>query len=870
MSDIDQQEPIAPEGEVEIIADQPAEDRECYDESSIQVLEGLRAVRHRPSMYIGGTGASGLHHLVYEVMDNAVDEAMAGYCTSVTVKLGADGSCTVIDNGRGIPVGQMQHENPTLDGKSAVEIVMTTLHAGGKFDRSSYKVSGGLHGVGVSVVNALAEWLEVEVRRDGEVYQMRFERGKKVSDLKVVGKASKTGTRVEFKPDPEIFPDCEFKFETLATRLRELAYLNDGLRIRIVDERNDKEQEFCFSDGLREFVTHLAAGSEALHSRVITLIGADEEQRLQCDVALQYTDSYSENLLAYANNIHNTDGGVHLSAFKSALTRVMNQYAKRKNLLKGKVVPVGDDFREGLTAVISIKVPEPQFEGQTKVRLLNPEVGSFVEQTVNEQLGNFLEENPGDAKRIVEKCVQAAAAREAARKARDLTRKSALSGGGLPGKLWDCKSKNADATELYLVEGPSAGGIAKQGRDARTQAILPLKGKILNVEKARIDKVLSHEELKTIISAVGCGIGGEEFDIGKRRYGKLIIMTDADVDGSHIRTLLLTFLFRHMRPLVDGGFVYVAQPPLYQLKKGKRVQYVLNDRELDEQLARLGIEGTTLLIAGDNSPSRISDDALMDLMRTLDAIVSQARILLRRGIVLEDLVRQHRGPSGLPTIMAHVYRPGAEGYEQRFCQDDNELREFSRSDATGAEPVEIFDAVQLRQARNSNGNGNGKLPEHRIVRFELAECRKIEELFGCLESAGLKVEDYFAKREELVTGELTPAKFKLVRGEDAPVELDNLAAVTQGIREFGSSGIAVKRYKGLGEMNAGELWETTMDREKRVLLKVVVSEDPEDVEQQDIDAREADRTFAILMGDNVEARRQFIEENALNVKNLDI
>ncbi len=849
-----------------------------YDASGIQVLEGLQAVRQRPAMYIGGTGAGGLHHLVYEVVDNAVDEAMVGFCKNILVRLGADGTCTVSDDGRGIPVRPIEHENPQLNGRPALEIVMTVLHSGGKFDRSNYKYSGGLHGVGVSVVNGLSEWLEVQVTRadaNGQLqtYRMRFERGDVAVPLTVVGPGAKTGTKVEFKPDPKIFPDVEFKFETLMKRLRELAYLNNGLAIRLVDERSGKEAEFCYQDGLREFARHLSAGSEPLHKNVIMLRASDEQQRLACEIALQYTDSYTENLICFANNILNIDGGVHLSGFKSSLTRVLNQYVKNENLIKGDLTPTGDDFREGLTAVISVKVPEPQFEGQTKVRLLNPEVESYVQQVVNEQLGNYMQENPADAKRIATKGIQAAQAREAARKAREIARKSVMSGGGMPDKLWDCRSKDADESELYLVEGDSAGGSAKQGRDSNIQAILPLRGKILNVEKARVDKMLSHDEITKMIAAIGCGIGKEDFDPSKRRYGKIIIMTDADVDGSHIRTLLLTFLFRQMRPLVEDGRIFVAQPPLYQVKKGKHVEYVLNDRVFNAKVSGLGLADTCLLIREGEFERTIEPADVRKLLGILDAIEAQSRVVYRRGIEFEDLVVKERdADKGLPTILALVYRPENAHPERYFFQDETELLAFQAEEAKRHGEVSVVDSKHAGiGVAEENGDGDpSRTPPHRIIRHELGEARVLEDLFRQLAAMGLTVEDYFLRREELITGDLPPAKFILQHGERAGLEASSLAEVAHGIRELGKEGLQIKRFKGLGEMNADELWETTMDPANRTLLRVTITDDAEDAEQLEIDAREADRIFSVLMGDDVELRRRFIEENAINVKNLDV
>ena len=848
-----------------------------YDESSIKVLEGLAAVHKNPGMFIGGTGASGMHHLAYEVLDNAVDEALAGFCDTVSLRLSADGSCKVVDNGRGIPVGIKRDDNPQLDGKSALEIVMTVLNAGGKFDSDSYKVSGGLHGLGVSIVNALSEWLYVEVKRGGRRYSMRFERGETVQQLKTLEAVTSTGTSIEFKPDPAVFPDCEFKFETLQKRLRELAYLNDGLRIQLADDRTGQEADFCFESGLREFCLHEADGAQSLHNDVIFIKGEDKEKGLSAEIALLFTDSYVEKILCYANNIHNVFGGTHMSGMKSAVSRVAGTYAKKNNLVKGNINITGDDWREGLCAIASVKLHDPKFEAQTKVKLLNPEVESFIQQLLGTQLGHYFDENPADAKKIVQKGVQAAQAREAARKARELTRKSALGGGGLPGKLWDCRSKNADETEIYLVEGDSAGGIAKQGRDSFTQAILPLKGKILNVEKARLDKMLSHDEITKLISAIGCGIGTDEFNLEKCRYGKLIIMTDADVDGSHIRTLLLTFLFRHMRPLMESGRIFVAQPPLYQVKKGKTLEYVLHDDALNSKLSELGIRGTTLVVREEDGGEKTIGGADFErLLAALDALDAQIRILRRRGVDFETLVTHHRDEArGLPKVVAVIHRADTDGHvepEEVFLYDVDDLETLLEKESAAHGPAELVEARHVILADENDrdrGDADGPAP-NRIIHQPLAECRVLDELIKEIESFGVPISDLFISREELVTGELTPGRYLLRRENHEQIELDSLASIVSGVRNLGREGLAIKRFKGLGEMNADELWETTMDPKARTLLRVVISEDMNDVEQADLDAREADRIFRVLMGDNVEQRRAFIEENAANVKNLDV
>ena len=828
-----------------------AKKKSKYGEGQIKVLKGLEAVRKRPGMYIGDTTTRGLHHLVWEIVDNAIDEAMAGRCKTITVAVHPDDSVTVSDDGIGIPVGK----HPT-EKISTLEVVFCKLHAGGKFDGQAYKVSGGLHGVGASVVNALSEWLEVEVCRDGEVYQMAFERGKKKSDIQKIGKRKKTGTKVTFKADHEMFPDISMRQEVLSSRLRELAYLNEGVCIKFNDERTDTEEIFQYNKGLLAFMEHINEDKTTLH-RAVRLHKEDPDTGQMADVVLQYNDSYNEAVFSFANNINTIEGGTHLSGFRSALTRTLNNYARTTGILKKGKPPAGEDLREGLTAIISVKIPEPQFEGQTKTKLGNGEVEGFVSQFVYEHLGAWLEEHPADAKRIVNKAVQAMQAREAARKARDLTRrKGALSSGSLPGKLADCRSKDREITEIFLVEGDSAGGSAKQGRNSNTQAILPLRGKILNVEKARLDKILNFNEIQTIISAMGCGIGEDEFDVEKRRYNKIIIMTDADVDGSHIRTLLLTFFFRHMKPLITGGHVFVAQPPLYQVARKKRSEYVINEGQMRTTLLDLGLDGATLEIR-DNSGKKtkilasFSGAKLRELMELLDDLADKIRILQRRGLDFANVLANRSTEAKLPTHWMVV-----NGRNLFFNSQD----EYDKFMAKRAD--------KLVAAEDENGNGEEMTDEQRAEheqklrrvqkRAQLHESKDIDKLIAKLRTRGLDIEDYFLKRDEAVTGELAPAKYVLVTDSD-PLELDNVADIAPGVRALGGRGIEIKRFKGLGEMNADQLWDTTMDPERRILQRVQADE-----------AEEAERMFSLLMGDNVERRRQFIEENALSVKNLDV
>jgi DNA gyrase subunit B len=807
-----------------------------YDASNIKILGGLEAVRKRPDMYIGDRGSGGLHHLVYEVIDNSIDEALAGYCDTIYVEICADGSCIVEDNGRGIPV-----EKHKKTGTSALEVVLTTLHSGGKFDRDSYKVAGGLHGVGVSVVNALSEWLEADIYRDDYHYHYECDRGKGRAPVKRMGTTQKRGTRIRFMPDDEIFGDAEFDYDTLLKRIREMAYLNAGLEITFKDERKKKKQVFKFEEGIKAFIKHLNEGKEVLHKDVIYFAKEDTEAMMSCEIALQYCDAYTENVLVFANNIRNIDGGTHLSGFRTALTRTMNFYAKSNNLLKNGTAPTGDDLREGLTAVVAVKLADPHFEAQTKVRLTNPEVGGFVETTVNEQLGHFLEEHPADAKRILNKAIQAAAAREAARKARELTRrKGALGSSNLPGKLWDCSSREKSSTEIFIVEGDSAGGSAKSGRDRNIQAILPLKGKILNVEKARLEKMLAHEEIRTIISALGTGIGADEFDLEKCRYGKVILMTDADIDGAHIRTLLLTFFFRQMPQLFHSNMIYVAQPPLYEVraKGGKKSEYILTEGQMRRRMINRGLENTKLIVRSEKKNIKdktVEGDKLRSLIKDLSEIERAIGILSRRGIKFEQFVNDYYDGKNLP-----VFRITFDGQDEFFYDPKR------------------FDN-RLEKLKDKFGEVKEGDEEERLGFEELHEVAKINQLSEKLEKDfNLNLKDFLLKAAKSDSGESLPTKFCLVEIEGS-YEVASLGEVCAGIRHIGARAIEIKRFKGLGEMNAEQLWETTMNPQTRTLLSVKLD-----------DAGEADRLFTILMGSDVEKRRNFIRDHALEVQNLDV
>jgi len=742
---------------------------ESYKAEHIKILKGLEGVRTRPAMYIGSTGVEGLHHLVYEVVDNSVDEALAGFCNKIEVRLHTDGSCSVIDNGRGIPT-EIHPDDP--EKRTALEIVLTELHAGGKFESKAYKVSGGLHGVGLSVVNALSEWLEVEVQRDGKVVRQKYCRGIPVTGVEVIGQTEKTGTKIKFKADPEIFEVTEFSREILAHRFKELSYLNRGLKIILIDERDGYVEEFIKEGGIVSFVEDLNKGKKPLHPKPIYITG--QKDRVIVEIAIQYNEGYSEEILTFVNNINTKEGGTHLVGFKSALTRTINSYAMLNGLLKeGKESLSGEDVREGIVGVISVKIPEPQFEGQTKMKLGNSEVKGIVETILNEKLSRWLEENPNYAKRIIEKAKDAARAREAAKKAKELTRrKGILEDTTLPGKLADCTEKDPSHAELFIVEGDSAGGSAKQARDRRSQAVLPLRGKILNVEKARIDKMLTSEEIKTLITAIGGGIGKEHFEPENVRYHKIILMTDADVDGAHIRTLLLTFFYRQMLPLIEKGYLYIAQPPLYRIKRGKWERYIQTEDEFHEFLMDIAVDEISFIEESELSTKK-----------------SFLKLLFEYGRILENFERKGFSPFYIENILETL----------QFQQDNQivDLRDFETLQ-------NIFEKIKLIQGIREDKNY--------IIRIktEAVKTKSLWELYN-------KVMDAVKK------------------------------------------GLTIQRYKGLGEMNPEQLWETTMDPEKRTLLQVTVE-----------DAQRANEIFTILMGDEVEPRKEFIVRHALEVRNLDI
>ncbi len=806
----------------------------AYDSGSIKVLEGLEAVRLRPAMYIGSTGELGLHHLVYEVVDNSVDEALAGYCTEVSVTIHIDNSITIVDNGRGIPVDIHAEE-----GVSAAEVVLTKLHAGGKFDSNSYKVSGGLHGVGVSCVNALSETLHVEIWREKATWEQDYERGVPKAPLARTGKSNKTGTKITFKPDATIMDATAFNFDTLAQRLRQLAFLNKGLKITLTDERGDdiRTEEFFYNGGIAEFIRHLnRSGKAVLHDKPIHFEGERDLPNggtLTIEVALQYNDSYSEIVFSFANNINTVDGGSHLTAFRSALTRSINTAAQQSNLFKDqKENLTGDDVREGLTAVISVKLPQPQFEGQTKGKL-NSDIGGYVVQLINEKLGEYFDKNPSVTKKIVTKAIEAARAREAARKARDLTRrKGALDSGGLPGKLADCQERDPDRCELFLVEGESAGGTAKSGRDRRYQAILPLKGKILNVEKARYDKMLGHEEIRAMITAIGTGIGkGDDFELAKLRYGKIIIMTDADVDGSHIRTLLLTFFFRHMQELIKRGKVFVAQPPLFRIKKGKSEKYIKDEKEFTREILRRATENLTIELGSkDGQPvadgkSKIEGAELRNFLMSLDELEQISRRLERR--VRDSRVVDVLSDVSLPVDMKTDLQneENVRAVAERLKQVKLEVK-VEREEEHSAWMISYKDPTNATRYVNTEFLS---MPEYRRLRAIVKQVARFN---------------------------IPP--FTIVKDSRSDV-VSNWRDLLSTVKGEGTREVSVQRYKGLGEMNAEQLWSTTMNAETRTLLQI---------DLKDIEA--TDPIFSTLMGEDVESRRRFIEENALDVRNLDV
>jgi len=837
----------------DLIPTNPGAVVDVYDSSKIDKLEGLEAVRKRPGMYIGDPDERGLHHCVFEVLDNSIDEHLAGHCNQIQVAINVDGSVSIRDDGRGIPVDM----HPKFK-MPAVELVLTNLHAGGKFGQGAYKYSGGLHGVGAKCVNALSDWFKVEVSRDGKVYFMEFERGKTMRPLEVIGTSKSTGTLITFKPDATIFTlTIEFKFDLLANRLRELAFLNPGVEITLTDERLDnKSEKFLYKDGIEEFVRQLGRNKQVIHPKAIIVNGKrstkveGKDEDVFVDCVLQYNDSYTDQMLFFANSIPNPDGGTHSTGFRSALTRVINQYAKANNLIKEKDPSLsGDDVREGLVCVLSVKLPHPRFESQTKVKLVNTEVDGIVASIIYDGMMTFFDANPSIAKKVVEKGLTAARAREAARKARETVRKSALTGGGLPGKLADCSDRDPANTELYIVEGDSAGGSAKQGRDRKFQAILPLRGKLINVEKARLDKVLQNTEIRTMITAIGTGIGDGEaegsFNLEKLRYHKIIIMTDADVDGSHIRTLLLTFFYRQMTELVRKGFVYIAQPPLYQVTRKKRVEYVDDDAQLNKILIQLGSEDVRLRNLADGK--EMTEKQLAEIIELLVQLDKYAQALRRHGGDFGEYIDARDAKThALPRHLVKVRDGNVESVH--YFHTEEELAKFG-----AANPDlrlfgdEIAEANQPEKAEKTKGN------IRRARHFELHESKAVADLLHKMERKGFNMEHYSAQDKPL---------FEVLEGEGEKQQVKPLFSISEIlkiVKEAGKRGLQIKRFKGLGEMNAKELFETTMNPTKRKLLRIDMT-----------DPVEAELMFTRLMGDEVEPRRQFIEDNALNVRNLDI
>ncbi len=837
-----------------------------YDATKIDKLEGLEAVRKRPGMYIGDPDENGLHHCVYEVLDNSIDEHLAGHCDKIKVAIHVDGSVSVEDDGRGIPVDM--HKKFKMP---AVELVLTNLHAGGKFGQGAYKYSGGLHGVGAKCVNALSIWFKAEIYRDGNVNYIEFEQGKTTKKLEVIGKTKKTGTKITFLPDPEIFTvTTEYKFEILHHRLRELAFLNPGITIVLTDEREDgKSETFFYKDGIVQFVKQIGENKQVIHSKPIAFHSTKEEIIVDC--VMQYNSSYNDQILCFANSIPNSDGGTHLTGFRTALTRAVNQYAKANKLLKDKDPSLsGDDVREGLICILSVKLPNPRFESQTKVKLVNAEVEGVVSSIVYEGLMAYFDGTPSLGKKIVDKCLTAARAREAARKARDTVRKTAMTGGGLPGKLADCSDRDPVNTELYIVEGDSAGGSAKQGRDRKFQAILPIRGKLINVEKARLDKVLENREIRTMITAIGTGIGSGNskdedeggskdegaFNIEKLRYHKIIIMTDADVDGSHIRTLLLTFIYRQMPELLKQGYVYIAQPPLYKVTRKKRVEYIDDDAQMTKMLLDLGSEDVRLRsLENDKEVAKKQLAEILELLQSLDKFAGA--IMRHGGNFTEYLEQRDAKKKTLPSHMVKIWEGNDEvvHYFQsekalaKFGKDNPDLGLFGEDLDEGDEP-DVEDEDQVKSGRKSKKKEG---PRRRARHVELHEHTAIEDILSKLNRKGLSVDHYSAQDEPL---------FEIIQGEGDSANarrLFSISEILEAVVDVGRKGIQIQRFKGLGEMNPKELYETTMSPETRKLLRV-----------EESDAVEADDMFSKLMGEEVEPRRHFIQENALNVRNLDI
>jgi DNA gyrase subunit B len=814
---------------------------ENYGEDNVQIFRDTAHIRQRPSMYIGNTAASGLHQLVYELVYNSVDEALAGYCRNIHVKIDVDGSLTVSDDGRGIPVEE-HHEakRPTL------EVVMTTVGAGAKFDKNTYKVSAGLHGIGAKAVTALSDWVEAEVHRDGRAYAQEYERGKAITEVKDIGVAKGTGTRITFQPDKEIFHETKFDYDTLEARLRELAFLNKGLAIKLTDRRTGKEELFKYDGGLAEFVQYMNRSEEVVHKPIYIEKVQDD---VRVEIALQYTTSEEERVRCYANNAYNSAGGTHLSGFRSALTRTLNAYGAKEEMFKNDLEPIGEDFREGLTAVVSVQVPDPQLEAQTKVRLNNPEVDGIVSSVVNEQLGKYLEENPGPAQKIMKKVILSAEAREAAAKAKKALkdRKSILNSGGLPGKLMDCTTRDRDESELFLVEGQSAGGSAESGRNRMFQAILPLRGKVLNVEKAQQQKMLSNEEICSLISAVGIDIGNSK-NLENLRYGKIVILTDADVDGQHIRTLLLTFFYRQMQELIEKGHIFVARPPLYKVMQKKHIRYVQTAGEMNRELNERGLDGTKLIVtpspgvaAPGSEPPPFEGERLAQLLTVLTQIEEALVILERRGLNLASFLAR-AGSTGLPFFRVLL------GGKEHWFATSAEVDAFRK-----AEQEKLGRELVVSDQLQSSGNGNGHAETFSVQ--ELHEVRPINRGLERLRELGLGATDLIPAPR--VAGREPPPRFTLQNG-DTRHALPHLRELVGEIRRLGERGMTITRFKGLGEMDGEELWETTLDPQKRMLLKV-----------QPGDALKADDMFRTLMGEKVEPRRDFIQKHALDVKEID-